>query len=479
MPRSIRYFSRRSLKARLAFVLAVIGYIAIFDWTYRVLVSPHYAYFGLDYRDSSLSYRIATWVLAIVPAVWLPLNIKRPSIVLFLTQYFAVYIPGALILHSLNKPQIDELPALQIIGIMLLGLSIMQAFYYIRPFRVRYRSVGAGVLWTVLIGLSAIPLGYLLLSLGGSFSFTSFGNDNVVFRLEQAANMPGGGLLRILDTYGQLTMVNTILPVIAAIGLLCKRKWFLIPVSISYIVVFGLTAFRSHLLAPVFILGMFLWVKKGASYVWLLVCLCISLIVPLAVPESLGDVWLAMWNVRTLAIPGLAVGQYYEFSRNNPLTYFSHLNIVGLFVKAPYENIHFAITRYFYGVEFGGNANFWAGDGLAALGLIGIPVMSLVCACLFWMLDSLSQRYRPQFVFVCLAPLAVAYANASLFTLLLSCGMFLLLLLLFVIPGRGMFRMLFLPQYATLRRSRLDRIEVRAVSTEGLATSTVESGSRI
>jgi hypothetical protein len=83
------------------------------------------------------------------------------------------------------------------------------------------------------------------------------------------------------------------------------------------------------------------------------------------------------------------------------------------------------------------NAGFWASDGLAAFGPLGIIVLSAACAGVFWVLDSVASRYDTRFVMVALAFIATSFANVSLFTTLLSGGLGILTAALFVLPKRG------------------------------------------
>ena len=60
--------------------------------------------------------------------------------------------------------------------------------------------------------------------------------------------------------------------------------------------------------------------------------------------------------------------------------------------------------------------HFWAYDGIAAWGLPGILVISVVCALVFWLLDSAAQRHDPRFAGLVTCYAAYNLANISLFT---------------------------------------------------------------
>jgi hypothetical protein len=121
-----------------------------------------------------------------------------------------------------------------------------------------------------------------------------------------------------------------------------------------------------------------------------------------------------------------------------PWTYFSHVRGIGWAVPYPYQlDLPRTVGWHYYGELVGSNANFWAGDGLAGFGLPGLVLMSLACGMLFWLFDSLSSHLEPGFVTVAAAFIAISFGNISLPTLLLSGGLGLLMLCLYLMPRQG------------------------------------------
>jgi ABC-type uncharacterized transport system permease subunit len=80
------------------------------------------------------------------------------------------------------------------------------------------------------------------------------------------------------------------------------------------------------------------------------------------------------------------------------------------------------------------NAHFWATDGLAAWGLWGILLVSVVCALVFWVLDSTAKGHDLRFTALVVTFEALNLANVSLFTSLLSGGLGLLMIFLYFAP---------------------------------------------
>jgi len=156
-------------------------------------------------------------------------------------------------------------------------------------------------------------------------------------------------------------------------------------------------------------------------------------------PSPIHAVALFLILMRTLSLGGLLTAQYYNFFRINPLTYYSHVTGVNWFVHYPYANpVGIEVGTYTSGnPTFDATAHFWAADGLQALGLPGVLLISVFCSVVFWVFDSAAQRHDPR-----LAALVTCYAiynmaNISIFTSLLSGGFALLMIILSLIPPRA------------------------------------------
>jgi hypothetical protein len=429
-----------SLVNRAGVVCGIALYALAFNISYMMLVTDAFSDVGYGYHPLSLTMMLATYALCLVPAFWMP-SITRPSILLFLSQYILIYIPCSFILHYSSIPAFDDITALKLQVVMLLGLSIMQSSYYIPLAAVRpcpLTSSGFKVLLAILV---VVPLGYLCLTLGSTFRLTDFSSDNADFRYDQV-NVASQHIFRVVGAYGEMWMAYILFPLLGAFALFCKKRSLQVSILLGYTLLYGLTAFRSQILAPAFILLVYLWTRQVHKYTWLFGALIVALVWPLAVPmESLKAVrfvWVCLWHMRTVCVQALEFGQYFEYYRVTPTTHFMHLNIFSVLgMSPPDSNPIAAVSEYFYGRPLGANANFWANDGLSSLGVVGIPILSMFCSALFWLLDSLAARFKLSFVLVWFAFLPVSFSNVSLFTNLLTGGFGLLILLLYVAPKKG------------------------------------------
>ncbi len=84
---------------------------------------------------------------------------------------------------------------------------------------------------------------------------------------------------------------------------------------------------------------------------------------------------------------------------------------------------------------FDENANFWVTDGIAAIGLPGIIFISILCALVFWALDCAAAKHDLRFSATCVALVCLSILNVSLFTTLLSGGLFAMMIILSILPS--------------------------------------------
>jgi ABC-type uncharacterized transport system permease subunit len=85
-------------------------------------------------------------------------------------------------------------------------------------------------------------------------------------------------------------------------------------------------------------------------------------------------------------------------------------------------------------------AHFWAIDGIGALGLPGVLLISAFCGLVFWALDSAAQKHDPRLAALVTCYAAYNIANISIFTSLYSGGLAILVLALYLMPAEAVER---------------------------------------
>jgi hypothetical protein len=418
-------------------VLGAAGYVACFNWMYVRYLNPEFASFGFDYIRPPTAYLVAAWTLAILPSLWMPLRLVRPSQLVYWTLYVTVIIPSMFVplYAGLNPPtEVIWLVITLFVGFAMVGLS------YAVPIRRFARpSVPPQLFWSIVIAIAALLAAWMLAVYRKNLHILSFAD---IYDLRDAASeMAEGSQVN----YAFMLISGAVGPFLMAYGLFYRKWWCFASGACSQLLIYSIGGTKGSILSILFIPGMYILLTRsrrpfGMKFllgaITVIGLSCVSYVMVGGEPGLLHAMALFVILLRTLSINGLATAQYYDFFTRNPLTYYSHLHFVSWFIQYPY--------KYPIGVEVGlrysgdlgldATGHFWAMDGLAALGLPGILVISVGCACVFWLLDSVASRHVPELTALMITYAAYNVANIGLFTSLLSGGLSLLILAFYYMP---------------------------------------------
>jgi hypothetical protein len=142
--------------------------------------------------------------------------------------------------------------------------------------------------------------------------------------------------------------------------------------------------------------------------------------------------WMIM---RTFITPGYLTGIYHEFFSTNPQTYFSHVSGLGWLGHNQYESapLGFIIGDYLGFPGNNANANLWA-DGFASLGYIGMVIVTVFAAGVFYLLDCVAMRMKVGFATLIIGAHALSLADTPFFTEFLGGGLAMSILIIYLYP---------------------------------------------
>ena len=98
MPRPADYLSlpEPSL-SRLGFIAGTVVYFLALGLSYTYLISPTFGYLGAVYRPEGTFVILVSAVLTLLPSVWVPVRLNRPSQVIYVLLYLMVMVPTLLV----------------------------------------------------------------------------------------------------------------------------------------------------------------------------------------------------------------------------------------------------------------------------------------------------------------------------------------------------------------------------------------------
>jgi hypothetical protein len=263
----------------------------------------------------------------------------------------------------------------------------------------------------------------------------------------------GGRATTPVMGYVQTYFSNVLSPALIALGLTRRRLSLVGLGTLGCVVMFMISAQRTVLLLPAAIVALYLMLRSESRFARTMVLPLLLLAIAVFIAamfyeESLVAFFLAQYlNFRTLGIPGLSVSQYYDLFNSHGFTWWSHVKGFDLLISPPrsfaddawWPQLGLIVGDRVYdaGVAHNANANLFAGDGLAAAGILGLMVISVVCSVWLSLIDRASRGWNPAFATLVVLPVGISLTNGHLFTVLLSFGgLFWILAFHFFKPAR-------------------------------------------
>jgi len=417
--------------------LVMALYVACFHWMYVHFLYPSFEYLGYNYDPPASGYFALSIVLSLSPCLWMPLKLTRPSQLAYWVLYVTVLIPSMFVpLYAgyESTREVAVMMAMFFLAFLLTGLGYLLPLWKLDRTRLRPRTFWR-MFGFITIGLTA----WLVIVFRHNLQFVSF---NDIYDLRFAANDLADGTL---VNYAFMPLTGAINPLLMGYGLFYRRRWIFLLGVAGQLLVYSVLGTKGSVLSILFVPGIYFLLKiKRFSFGLNLALASLALIATACLllsrldpePGTISGIVLFVVFARTLSMGGLLTAQYFDFFLRNPYTYWSHLKVVDWFIHYPYQ---YGVGQE-VGVAYGGTTalnattHFYATDGIGAAGLAGLVVMGLVSAAVFWMLDSAAQHRDPRLAVLITSYAAFNLANISMFTSLLSGGLGMLMLCLYLLP---------------------------------------------
>lgn len=429
-----------TLSATIVCFAMVLLYAIAMALAYEILAT-WWAYFGFTYRLTDSAPIYAACVLAAVPSVLLTHRAKNFAQGAAWIIYLLVFLPSMIVpvmQYSSNAEKVMEVFLITWISCVVFLLLCRR-----NVLRVELPRINPRVFWWSIGALWLAMLLLILVGFGSTFRFVGL-QDLYTQRFEGADVAGRSALIR----YSIAILGSAIDPFLIAYGLYSRRYWISGIGMFGQIILFGTMAARAVLLSPLFVVAV--WFMKdelgrmrGQRFLlglFVLVALTFPFLMtynPIA--GGINDL-LTLVYLRTLLISGSMFGVYEQFFSLGDLTYYSHTNIGALFVEYPFGSISVgqAVMQYLVpatGLDLGeANANFLATDGIAALGVAGIPVATLITGFILLGMSKLVPPRRTMLMIAAGTGFILSLANTSVLTSLITGGGLLLTLIIAVAP---------------------------------------------
>lgn len=400
-------------------------------------VSPVYSYAGLTYGPSAARYVIASFFYFALFA-YLPKDERSTPFFLLNLQFTYILAPMFTIYALKDYDQVNVLPYISFVFFC----AMLQVYIVRRPSRDRTIAItGVRNYVTVMLGVLVICAVLIPLLYNGFLFFKYFDihDINSVYLIRNEATYPMG--------YGYLCdwCARAILP-FAFLVLIEKKKYLpAIAAAAFQIVLFMETGRKFYLFVLVPVFFVYLCAKTGhllkLMYAGMsVVCLVCTLLYRFDMHSgSFAVVLMVMVGVRALL--GVADNKllFYECFSQYPKIYFSDGQVGKLFgLTNLYKYGSGQIAYRFDRGLFGSNSctGYW-GEAYAQLGFLGIFLMAVLFAVIIRVLASYDKKGCFAVITGLFSVYIIAICDNALFTVLLSGGMLVAYLLIFIYFGES------------------------------------------
>jgi hypothetical protein len=412
--------------------------MAAFNVAYVVWLVPVYGYLGFRYPNTIGVLPAFGYCLGVLPAIWMPLALVRPSQFLHWIIYITVFLPSMLVLSFLHLQPDSAVGRLQMV--LLCGLMIIGASYQFTRIRFPRISVSPTTFWA-LLGMTTVGLLARVIAVyWGQFHFVTWEKAYEI-RYSGSDLAVTAGL-----KYPIYWLSIVFVPILMSLALLQKRLFLFIGATACSVLLFMTQGMKHILFSSVYIATIYLLMRRrsdvfGLRLVWavalFLVCFCCYVVSFDAARSAPAMLLGANIVLRIFGNNGLLMGLYHNFFVTHQLTHYSSVTGVNWFIRYPYEHplgIEISLASVGNTSLNNQNAGFWATDGLAAMGLPGIVVISILIALVFYALDCACSTHRATVPALFLSQYALILTNVSFFTSLVTGGLVIFFAIFYLMP---------------------------------------------
>lgn len=419
---------KRILTRKITYLLIAFLYALLFYNGYKIFLNYNFAYAGyniLSARLDNTSLLIISFSLAIIPVIFFN-GVKFISSFLCVFIYYLLYVP-IIITYFFQLAGSFEYVVYQqllfLLGMILLFSADRVEFLRNYELPAKFNIFKIVICCTILLSL------YMIIIYRNNLHFVSFAD---VYTLRFANDIYGKDAI---TAYFSSWLANAMIPICLAYGLFARKKIYFIIGTISCIIIYMATASKGTLLFPLIIYGLFKLLKnKNLNASFSLIGLGLIVLMFISLQFDFNTFTSLLW-MRTIGNGGYLTKYYHDFFLTHPNTYYTHINIINFLSGNAYpyptgKGLGQVVGAEYWSSDMNANANFWATDGYAALGDIGILVSSILLFFIFLLFNKATKSYNKLFLILIMIPYLFSILNMSLFSSLLTGGGIIVLFIL-------------------------------------------------
>jgi len=416
---------RMRARYRVSFVVGTLAFKASLDAAYRLFVAPLFAYNGFTLQVDA-ARMLESYILVLGLALAVPPRFRRPSDFLLALLFLAVIVP-TLSLYG-NQPHLRSYLYLMLAGFILVLITSKLPLPRVPHLRGGRAAAAAAAGIGVLIALA------WLVSRGG-LSYFNLNPARVYAYRAAVSQQVDVGFFSYLTSWG----VRVFNVALMAWALWRRRYGWFVALAALQLVFFGITSQKSLAFYPFLVLGIYAMRKSVRALAVVAFALTATVLTALGIYGIFHSIYPASLLVRrAFFVPAQMNFAYYDFFGSHTFVRLSD-GVFSPLLHYPYA----AAYQTLIGNSLPGQAGSWANDGFLATGFMqfgaaGVLAYALIVGMLIRMVDAVSGDTLPAWVALAtvVAPFTILFTSADLPTALLTHGIALSVLLLWLISER-------------------------------------------
>ncbi len=412
--------------------LVVLGcalFVAALQFSYVFMDVKLFPFFGLRLTRLDPLWLVLGFLMALVPSLWLPARLSRPSQVAYWVLYLTVIVPAMWIPYQ----TLDVPPHLYLAySGVLLGCFYGLGFSHLAPrWHVKRPVVHPDYFF---FALTAIAIVFTLAVWSTNGFHIEIGLQDMYNRRKEAkSEISAGSIMSYLK--GNLT--SALQPYTFALGI-TRGSLILVCISVWIgLVGFSVEGSKTSAAIPFLLLAMYPFLTRFRAKFGIAISIAagIAVLVVIAAYSAthiIGIPVVTTW--RLFEAKGLLSGFYWDFFTTHPKALMADGFLRGLIhYPYPYPVSQQIGLTYFGSADTNANANLWA-SAFGDFGYLGMIAETVLLAMLFRLIDSISlNRGFLIPAFLC-AFLGMKLSDVALDTSILSHGTLAILVFLYILP---------------------------------------------
>lgn len=411
-------------------LITAIFYILIYRSIYINYLVPVMGYMGYEANYTSRQEVLLCDLMILVPILFYEAKVKISDFFSIMVYLF-MYVPSLISLQYFFGCS-------RYLGYMMVFLLAMILFFKASDSRVSRQKYTEGVgkiqlKYFIIFGFFCALV--LLFLFRNNLHLVSFSD---VYDLREDNTEFAKGFA--LAGYFQMWCQGIFSPLLITIGCSRKDRKLVLLGFLMSLLIYTATGLKSSIITPFIVLGFYYLMKQYMTD-------SIKLFFPLFVlvigllyysshffEGSVAHIAYSVIFMRSIGISAQFAPCYISVFDTHPYTYYSHISIVRkLFGGYPFSDpsLGNAVWEAYTGEnDMNANANFWLTDGVAAFGILGVVLITILFYVLLLYLNKISNAHNQSIIFAMFIPIIIIFTNASLFTTLLSGGLIIAMIIL-------------------------------------------------